>query len=225
VATRSDPFVRAQRWLEAHKLDSACSYLDLGAGFGAHTRPLAFADKQVTAVDFDSILMGELRSQLGSRGDSATLHQAEILEFLHSAEGQSWDVILCTGDTMTHLPDAQAVRSLLSLAAQRLARGGLIAIEYRDSTNFSASGSSRFIEVARDSSRIMHCLLEPVDPEHLRVTDIVTEVAPEGLKTSISNYHKLRIAPSELETWAENLGLRLEGKETRRGMTTLIFRS
>ena len=52
-----DPMGAATNWLEARGLlRGPRRVLDLGAGFGAHTLPLARAGAQVTAVDFDAAL-------------------------------------------------------------------------------------------------------------------------------------------------------------------------
>jgi hypothetical protein len=52
VAAGGDPFDRAATWLARHDLLGHARYLDLGAGFGAHSVPLARA--------------GKLRSQISS---------------------------------------------------------------------------------------------------------------------------------------------------------------
>ncbi|MCE9576644.1 MAG: class I SAM-dependent methyltransferase [Deltaproteobacteria bacterium] len=223
VASRGDPFARAAAWLARHHLDRAATYLDLGAGFGAHALTLARAGKQVTAVDFDATLLGQLREAL-TPALQVDVHQGDLVGFLDGAGDRRWDVILCAGDTLTHLPDIAAVRALLAGAARHLAPGGALALEFRDSTGFDAEGVARFIEVARDAHRIMHCLLEPLDADRLRVTDLVTDVGPEGPTTRISDYVKLRLAPARLIAWAAQAGLPGAVQSEDRGMTTLVLR-
>ena len=119
---------------------------------------------------------------------------------------------------------AGAVKRLLAQAVLRLSGRGRLALSYRDSSTFQAEGVARFIQVARDETRIMHCLLEPIDAGHLRVTDIVTEVTAAGPRTRLSDYRKLRIACATLIGWAGDAGLRLQSEHVERGMTSLVFR-
>jgi len=165
VSAHGDPFERASAWIDAHELDNADTYLDLGAGFGAHTLPLLRAGKRVTAVDLDPTLLGQLESALGEHAERASLHRRDMLGFLDDAGEQTWQVILCLGDTVTHLADRASVRALLQAASEHLTPGGRLALSYRDSTGFAAEGCARFIPVAADAQRTMHCLLEPIDDE------------------------------------------------------------
>jgi hypothetical protein len=69
----------------------------------------------------------------------------------------------------------------------------------------------------------MHCLLEPLDAERLRVTDIVTEVGPDGPRTRVGDYVKLRVSPERLVATANAAGLELTERTDERGMKTLCF--
>jgi SAM-dependent methyltransferase len=230
VTAGGDPIARAEAFLARHDLADGETYLDLGAGFGQHTLSLLSAGKRVTAVDFDPTLLAELRAGAAARGlapagaaASLAVHEADLLDFLRDAGEARWDVVLCLGDTLTHLPTVAAARELLAECARHLTAAGRLALSYRDSTTFAAEGTARFREVARDARRTMHCLLEPIDAEHLRVTDIVTELMPEGPRTRLSDYVKLRLAPDRIIGWAESAGLRLERREEAAGMLTLVF--
>ena len=149
VGVRGDPFERAAEWLARFKLDGAATSLDLGAGFGAHVVPLARAGSSVTAVDFDRTLLSQLQSTLGGLVKHVSVHQADLVDFVRAAKEQRWDLILCAGDTITHLPELSAVRELISLCAQHLRAGGALALQFRDSTGLALEGTSRFLEVAR----------------------------------------------------------------------------
>ncbi len=232
VSTGGDPFERAAAWIEAHGLGDAEAYLDLGAGFGAHTLPLLRAGKRVTAVDMDPTLLGQLEGQLeGQPGgdlradkERASLHRQDIGSFLAEAGDRRWPVILCLGDTLTHLEDRSAVRALLRGAWDHLTLGGRLALSYRDSTGFKAEGCARFIPVAADCRRTMHCLLEPLDDERLRVTDIVTELGDDGPRTRISDYTKVRVSPAMITAWAETLVFEVALSSVERGLVTQILR-
>jgi SAM-dependent methyltransferase len=224
VAARGNPFALGAEWLARADLERASSYLDLGAGFGAHVVPLAKLGKSVTAVDFDPTLLAQLRQAVGPELPQVSVVEADLLDFVGDAGARRWDVILCAGDTVTHLPTFGAVRSLLTRCAEHLDPGAVLAIQFRDTTRFSAQGVSRFIEVARDSRRVMHCFLEPLSEEHLRVTDLVTDVGPTGPTTRISDYLKLRLAPSCLAAWGAEAGLRVEQEWSHGGMVSQVFR-
>jgi SAM-dependent methyltransferase len=229
VSAAGDPVVRARTSLARYELDRGETYLDLGAGFGPHTLALLEAGKRVTAVDFDPTLLAELRAAALGEASAADgrprlrVHEADLLEFVRRAGEERFDVILCLGDTLTHLPTLAAAEQLVSASAAHLEPSGLLALSYRDSTTYAEAGTARFREVARDERRSMHCLLEPIDAEHLRVTDIVTEVHADGPRTRLSDYVKLRIAPARVIAWAESAGLKLERQAEDAGMVVLVF--
>lgn len=222
VAATGDPFERGRRWLEAQGLMDGERYLDLGAGFGAHSLPLLSAEKQVTAVDFNAELLARLATAAGGAA-GLTLERQDLLGYLEGCGSAAWDVILCLGDTLTHLESTLAVRQLLVLAARHSKPGGRFAVSYRDSSVFAAEGVERFIPVACDEKRIMHCLLEPIDATYLRVTDIVTEITPDGPRTRLGEYRKLRLARATLVGWASEAGLRLTSERVEHGLTSLVF--
>ncbi|HEY6722900.1 MAG TPA: class I SAM-dependent methyltransferase [Polyangiaceae bacterium] len=218
VASAGDPM----RWLEARALLDAQRYLDLGAGFGAHALPLLAAGKQVTAVDFNAELLGQLRDAAGTE-PGLTLQQADLINYLEACGDAEWDVILCLGDTLTHLESAAAVQQLFAGVARHLRSGGRFALGYRDSSAFAAEGLARFVPVASDRTRVMYCLLEAIDATYLRVTDIVTELTAEGPRTRLGEYQKLRLAREVVTDWAGRVGLVLLSEGVERGMTSLVF--
>jgi SAM-dependent methyltransferase len=224
VSTAGDPFERAAAWLARRGLDDGRSYLDLGAGFGAHTIPLVRSGKQVTAVDFDPTLLGRLEAHLGAEATRAVVVAADLVDFLERAEPGRFDVVLCLGDTLTHLEDEPAIRRFLDGAARALRPQGRLALSFRDSTGAGPEGLARFVPVARDRRRTMHCLVEVVDEDHLSVTDLVTEVGPDGPVTRLGSYRKLRLSPARLAGWAEAVGLRLVDSGLEQRMTWQVFR-
>lgn len=89
--------------------------VDLGAGLGLHALGLAKRGFNVIAIDSCRVLLDELRSRAGSRTGIA-IHQADLLEFRRFVSGEA-QVIVCMGDTLTHLPTLSAADSLLTAAA------------------------------------------------------------------------------------------------------------
>jgi SAM-dependent methyltransferase len=220
VAGEGDPFVRPAAWLASHGLTGAARYLDLGAGFGAHAVPLARLGAAVTAVDFHAGLLAELRAA----APSVTTHQADLLDFLDTAR-ETWDAVLCLGDTLTHLPDRGAVQRLLVGAARVLALGGRIALGYRDYSGPPRTGLDRFIPVRADARRALLCCVETLDADRVSVTDLLTIAEPAGLRTRLSAYAKLRLAPADVATLAAAAGLALDRSAVDQGMVLQILRS
>ena len=223
VAGAGDPFERAAAWLAHHGLADFARYLDLGAGFGAHAVPLARAGKVVTAVDSHAGLLADLRAA----APSVETHQADLVEFVEAAAAlpARWDAVLCLGDTLTHLADRTAVQRLRAAAASILAPGGVLALGYRDYSGPPRTGLDRFIPVRHDAHRALVCCIDAVDAEYVSVTDLVTTVTLDGLRTQIGSYLKLRLAPAAVVAWAAAAGLRFDRSATDAGQLVQIFRA
>lgn len=216
-----DPFERGAAWLARHQLDQHARYLDLGAGFGAHAVPLARAGKSVVAVDFHAGLLAELRAA----APAVETHRDDLVAFLAGGSAGARDAVLCLGDTLTHLADPATVRALLTGAARVLAPGGVLALAYRDYTGPPRLGVDRFIPVRADAQRSLLCCLDILDADHISVTDILTLADPAGLRTQVSSYTKLRLAPAAVAAWATSAGLTLDRATTEQGMQLQIFRA
>lgn len=227
VAGAGEPEARARLWLDARALLGARRVLDLGAGFGAHTSPLAQAGAEVTAVDLDAGLLEQLREGLGDAEDRVTAVPAELVAWLEAETGstsEGFDLVLCVGDTLTHLPDAAHVGRLLRGVGRRLTGDGVLVLAWRDNSGPLPQGTARFLPVARERSRSMHCFLEEVDADRVRVTDVLTEVADEGPRTRFSDYHKLRLGADRVRALAEAAGLELVASHLESGMTEHHYR-
>jgi SAM-dependent methyltransferase len=220
VAAAGDPYDRAADWLQRHGLAGFTRYLDLGAGFGAHSVPLARAGKSVTAVEFHAGLLAELRAA----APTVTTHESELVAFLETA-GARWDAVLCLGDTLTQLPDRATAARFLAVSARALAPGGVLALGYRDYSSAPRAGVDRFIPVRHDKERAMLCCVEVIDADRVSVTDIVTTVEPGGLRTQIGAYAKLRLMPSGVAACLAAIGLVLDRDATEDGMLLQVFRA
>ena len=86
---------------QALSAPSQSTALDLGAGLGLHSVALAKRGFQVTAIDSCGMLLEDLRSH--ATGLPIKIVDADILAFPAHVSGPC-DVILCLGDTLTHLP-------------------------------------------------------------------------------------------------------------------------
>src|SRR5690606_8412084 len=80
--------------------------VDLGAGFGMHTLPLAKAGHEVIAVDTSDLLLEELATR--AQGLRVRAVVGDLMSFpQHLPTGRRADLILCMGDTLTHLREAR----------------------------------------------------------------------------------------------------------------------
>lgn len=120
---------------------SGAKALDLGAGFGMHSIPLAHRGYDVTAIDSSALLLSQLQ-QLGDDLRIRTI-ESDLLEFPAHLDGPP-SLVLCMGDTLTHLSNTSEVVRLCSLIARHLKPGGRVVTTFRDYTR-PARGDARFI--------------------------------------------------------------------------------
>jgi SAM-dependent methyltransferase len=165
--------------------------VDLGCGPGFQTIALAqLGFSPVVAIDTSAELLDELRSHVGSlpvRTEKADLRNLPAIV----QTGQA-TVIVCMGDTLTHLPETSDVSALFRGAFERLRRGGMFVITYRDLTT-ELHGTDRFIPVRSDDNKIMTCFLEFENPGSVVVHDLVHMRQGAGWSLNKSSYRKLRL--------------------------------
>src|SRR4051812_47554724 len=94
--------------------------MDLGAGTGAHAFVLEEAGYAVTAVDSCAALLDELRSHCGKHVRCVA---GDLINLRQHCE-RRLDVVLCMGDTLTHLPSPQSVEQLIADVVSVLSPGG-----------------------------------------------------------------------------------------------------
>jgi SAM-dependent methyltransferase len=148
-----------------------------------------------------------------------TAVEADLLEFaayLH----QKADLILCMGDTLTHLPSTNQIERLVRDVARSLRPGGRFVATFRDYRELPL-GDRRFIPVRSDSERILTCFLEAM-PERVRVHDIIHERAQDEWSTKVSSYEKLRLSPDTVVRAAEEVGMRCHIEPGPRGMVRVL---
>ena len=179
--------------------------VDLGAGFGMHAIPLARLGYSVTAVDSSHLLLEVLHSHVGTL--SVRTIEDDLLSFRKHLKAKA-DLILCMGDTVTHLPNRQAVEGLLADVAESLKAGGTFVSTFRDYTA-PLTGTARFIPVRSDTDRILTCFLEYAD-ETVIVHDILHERNGTVWQQRVSAYQKLRLSTE----WITNV-LRANGFSVR----------
>ncbi len=101
-------------------------------------------------------------------------------------------VIVCMGDTLTHLPDRRDVSALFREVFDVLRPGGMFVITYRDLTT-ELFGTDRFIPVRSDDNKIMTCFLEFENADSVVVHDLVYLRQGKDWALNKSSYRKLRL--------------------------------
>ena len=192
--------------------------VDLGAGLGLHTVALAKRGFEVVAIDNCRSLLDELQSR--ARSLTVAVHHADLLEFRSLVRGQA-QVIVCMGDTLTHLPALSAVESLLAGVAASLARDGVFAMTFRDYATSELKGEQRFILVRAEADRVMTCFLEYGDHQ-VTVHDLLHERADGRWRQTVSSYPKLRLAPEWVMSKLSELGLRVTRDSAPNGMVRIV---
>jgi SAM-dependent methyltransferase len=208
----------------AHEIDSLALGLppgalavDLGAGFGMHAIPLARSGARVIAIDSSQHLLDELARLADPL--PITRVRDDLLSFRAHLSGQP-AVILCMGDTLTHLPEHTNVDFLVQEVAEALAPGGRFVLSFRD-YSVPLVDEKRFIPVRSDERRILTCFLEYADDTVL-VHDILHERAGDAWETRVSSYRKLRISPDHVIGSLESSGFETRREPGPRGMVRIV---
>jgi SAM-dependent methyltransferase len=188
--------------------------VDLGCGPGHQAAALAdLGFDKVLAVDTSQTLLDELVQHRGSRPIDTIC--ANILGLAHHMADGSADVVVCVGDTLTHLETQAAVQNLIDGCCRALRPGGRLLLSFRDYTK----PLDRVIPVRLDTDRLMTCILDYVD-DHVDVTDLIYSRAGAGWDVNKSSYRKLRLSPDDVVGRLCSLGFATESIPGR--MTTII---
>jgi len=190
--------------------------VDLGAGFGMHAIPLARGGYDVVAIDTSAQLLDVLSAK--SVGLSLRAVEADLLDFRqHIVEPAR--LIVCLGDTLTHLAERSDVERLCEEIGASLERGGRVVLTFRDYSR-PAAGIARFIPVRSDADRIHTCFLEKQD-ERMLVHDIVHEREGSNWRMKVSSYPKLRLVPETVAATLQRVGLTATLATGPRGMVAI----
>ncbi len=201
------------------KPQGAAVAVDLGAGCGFQSIPLAESGFSVIAVDMNRSLLAQLKQKAGRLPIVAV--EDDLLNFRTHAP-PTVELIVCMGDTLTHLDSFKQVAKMIGQSFQALDGNGRLILNFRDFTQ-ELKGLQRFIPVRSDSKRIFTCFLE-YEKESVRVHDIVYEKNAGQWTLKKSFFRKLRLCPRWTEQCLKQTGFRIEAHEDQKAMVTIVAR-
>jgi protein-L-isoaspartate O-methyltransferase len=191
--------------------------IDLGAGCGFQSVPLAQLGFSVTAVDFSKPLLEELRTQSGALPIVTVL---DDIRNYSSWTGRHPSLIVCMGDTITHLPSPEDTEDLFRQCFSELESGGRLILGFRDYSQ-EPDGAVTVIPVQRDTDRIFLCRLE-YHADTLTVQDILYSRERGPWERTAGKYRKIRIGPDALTRMLTGAGFAVEYSSADNGMITVI---
>lgn len=193
--------------------------IDLGAGFGMHAIPLAREGWRVLAIDSSPVLLSQLSSL--AEGLPVRACCGDLLGFgQYLLKGQRAGLVLCMGDTLTHLETTEAIATLSRTVAAHLSPRGRFVATFRDYSRLP-SGDARFIPVRADEHRVLTCFLEEFE-RYVQVHDLLHERMQGTWITRVSSYRKLRLSPESVRQTFEAAGLKAIVEPAPRRMVRLV---
>ncbi|NUW39288.1 class I SAM-dependent methyltransferase [Nonomuraea rhodomycinica] len=196
--------------------------VDLGCGPGSQSLALArLGYSTVLAVDTSKALLDELLTAAGGDPAIRTV-QADIRTVLPRITPPGGaDLVVCMGDTLTHLPGKDEVTALIGDIARALAEGGTLVVTYRDLSR-PLTGTDRFILVRGSADRLLTCFLDYRDDDVVVVHDLLYTRSGDTWSRQAGSYPKLRLGAGWLAERCAAAGLTVRRDELGpRGMRLL----
>ena len=210
-----------QKFFIDHKIYPQRSGLafDLGAGCGFQSIPLAHQGFEVIAIDLSSALLAELKA-------AAAQYRIEVVcdDLLNFADYDRGNIelVVCMGDTLTHLESLQTVQALFEKVYSALEAGGRLILSFRDLT-VELIELDRFIPVQSDDQTIFTCFLE-YEKDTVKVNDIIYEKEDDHWVLKKSFFKKLRISPDWARNHLQSIGFTIEFDNVENQMSAIIAR-
>ena len=191
--------------------------IDLGAGPGFQSIPLAQLGFKVLAIDLSQKLLDELKNNRGTL--PITTVRDDLLNFVDHFPSPV-ELFVCMGDTLPHLESFDQVKTLFKRIYGSLAWGGLFVATFRDLT-FELKGLDRFIPVRSDANTIFTCFLE-YGTDHVQVHDLVYAKEQNAWMLKKSSYRKLRISLEWTLDQLREAGFVIKTADNEKGMITIV---
>lgn len=215
-------FEENRKFFQSHGIRPALSgvAVDLGAGSGFQSIPLSQSGFKVIALDLSHDLLMELKSQ--AEGLSIVTIEDNLSNFTEHIP-RNIELIVCMGDTITHLRTLEEVQILLEDACRAIEDNGHLILGFRDLTT-ELKNLDRFIPVRSGSEKIFTCFLE-YEKNYVKVHDIIHEKTGDRWMMKKSYFRKLRISPQWMNDCLLKAGFTIENLDIDNGMITIIARN
>jgi 2-polyprenyl-3-methyl-5-hydroxy-6-metoxy-1,4-benzoquinol methylase len=191
--------------------------IDLGAGNGIQTIALANLGFKVKAIDFNSQLLAELESRIGSYSIEVVKEDIRLVSKYSSLYP---DLIVCCGDTLPHLESFAEIQKLIKDCFDILNPKGRIVLTFRDYST-ALEDTNRFIPVKSDNKRILTCFLE-YSTDKIRVTDLLHEYENDKWIQKVSSYNKTRITKDSVVKYLTESGFDMIMDKVENRIITII---
>ncbi len=191
--------------------------VDLGAGCGFQSIPLAEIGYSVTAIDLDDNLLRELKAN--DAAGTVTVERDDMINFDKHVSGPS-ELIVCMTDTLLHLESKDRVRSIFEKVNDHLETSGRFVITFRDLSN-PLEELDRFIPVKQDESTIFTCFLE-YETDTVKVHDLVYTNTDGQWSLNKSFYRKLRLSSDWVKKQLLQTGFSNVDIDIENGLVTAV---
>ena len=197
------------------------SAVDLGAGTGYQTAPLASLGFAVTAIDASASMLSQLRDHVSATPAVAAVQtvEADICRFTDHVTAPV-ELVVCMGDTLAHLPSHREVAEVLAAAFGVQEPGGRIVLGFRDGSQ-ALGGDSRFIPVRSSDERVFTCFIEELDDDTVRVHDVLHVKSGDGFEQNVSSYNKIRLSTQWMAEQLTEAGYQPPATSVVAGMTIM----
>jgi SAM-dependent methyltransferase len=194
----------------------AAMAVDLGCGSGVHSIALARLGFRVLAVDFCRPLLAELRERAPGLPVEAVPGDFRDVEPLVPAGA---DVVVCMGDTLSHLEREADLPRLFAGVTTRLVAGGRYVLSFRD-LGAELRDLDRFLPLCASDDVVMACMLE-YEAHTVKVHDLIW-VREQGSWTLRKGaYRKLRLTADVVTAHLVSAGFTVERHGAPGGMVAL----
>ena len=102
--------------------------LDIACGTGGYSLELAAQGYDVTAVDQDAGMLGQLSSKMGGTGGSLNLVQADMVKVDEKLSAK-FNVAFCIGNSLVHLENLQQIKEFLANVKNTLENDGSLVLQ------------------------------------------------------------------------------------------------
>lgn len=190
--------------------------VDLGCGPGFQSLALAQMGFEVKAIDFCRSLLDELNEKKGKLNIETI--EDNILNFPLYLKNKP-ELIVCMGDTITHLNSQEEVFDLLQNVKKSLPEKGKFILSYREL--IPLQGAERFIPVKNDPEKILTCFLE-YHENFVEVFDVFHLKTGDKWTQQVSSYKKLILPEQWMIEQLQKNDFTISSIQTNRGMKYIL---